>query len=431
MVHNPVVSQQPIGRFSMFTVTPNTVGVLYQANRAIRILQPGEGLNIDERLGRGGYEIYSIDAKPHTFAWRVNLQAKGLKDTFQVTATLTYKVVDPVRVISDDVRDTEAAITQLLQPRLRRISQRYALNHYEEADAALESEIAAHNYADEIGLELTRPCDVVITLTDADHARINTLNDLERAMRVPRKADHKDTLPSKDAAYLFEVQAAVTFRVESGKIDEMPSTSPDQCEQHLWSRILSAMRRTSQDYGITQWAQAQIAIQGALDGMIRDRGIAGFGVKVEAVDTFVSLEQQARAQYVELAQIEHARAKSDAQIEGMQKPNEFYTGLVQKGAWAVLAVAASKGEISADELYQRLNAEQDKQLRMQMDLLKALRADDAKSESVDAAASSNLLQHIVKEITIPPSGNALPGVGTSQSQLTVSPEPGSGEGSGV
>jgi hypothetical protein len=83
----------------------------------------------------------------------------------------------------------------------------------------------------------------------------------------------------------------------------------------------------------------------------------------------------------------------------LQEGKKFYTDLIQQGDWAVLAVAVSKNEISVDELYKRLTEQEREKLKMQIDLLNVLRADNAKDEAQDYEAAKILMRAVVGKVT--------------------------------
>jgi len=419
MPHNPVIEVKQIGLLESFTVATNTVGVLYQGERFVRRLESGDGPRLEEKLKRGGTAIYLVDVKPHNFAWRINLPSREDRYPFQATVTLTYRVVDPKLMIDDAITDTEGVVARLLEPTLRRVSREFALNHHTEADAALEQAISEVDLPAQSGLELLYPPDVVITLAPADHEHIRALADLDRTMRAPRNTEHVDTLPSRDPIHAFQVRAAVSYRVDRNKLDEMPAESPEDCEQYLWPRIRRIIGRRSQAFAVIQLPEAQAAVQDKLEEVLDERGIEGYGIRVEHIDAFLDLDSETRKRYMELAQVEHDRAMDAARLEGLKDKNQFYSDLVRRGAWAALAVAASKGEISADELYQRLSNQQREQLQMQMALLEKLRSDDALSEVVDQEASVRLLTDVVDKVTQPSAaqGPALTAAADSRPRL--------------
>jgi len=398
MGHNPIIRQQKVGRLESFVVPHNTIGVLYQGERFVRQLRPGEGPSLAERTSLvGDLLVYVIDNAPHPLTWRVGLPTLGDKDIFSVTINLRYQVGDPGRMVNERVIDTETLVMRSLEPALRRASRRFKLNQHVQADAALEEVIAQVDLPQLCGLKLVDSPGVVINLSEDDHKRIKALDGLERAMRSPRIAERPFAIPTSEQAYSFQVAVNLSYRVQ--KPEELPSDSLEEVEQYLWPRLQATLRRKSRMYSVTQIAQAEIAMQETLDDLVDGGGVQGVGLQLLSAEVSADLDEMARKHYVELAQVEHAAALEKAKIAGLCDSNAFYTQLIQQGSWAVLAVAVSKGEISSEELYQRMSQQERERLQMQIDLLKSLRTDDAKDEAQDQAVSRILLQTVARDVT--------------------------------
>lgn len=402
MAHKPTLEPQAIGRTAHFIVEYNTVGLLYQGQRYIRQLQAGEGPSLGERLTPGGMLVYVIDIAPHSLAWRVTLPAKGDKDLFSLTVNLKYRVANPERMVNEKVTDTEVLISRVLEPMLRKETRQYAFNKHTQLDGALEDAIRLADLPALCGLQLIDPPDIVINLTDDDHRRLKALDDLERAMRVTQSAGHTDELPSSDPAYNFSVTVNLGFKVS--KPDDMPSDSLAECEKQLWPRIKRSLQKESRRFGIQEIDKATEAMQGALDDL---EGYENYGLKVTSADLTVDLEKAARTRYVQLAEEKHNTEMQKAKLDGLKVSQQFYTDLIQQGDYAVLAVAVGKNEISVDELYQRMSKQERDRLNMQIDLLKVLRADNAKDEAQDYEAAKVLMNAVVGRATESPK-KALP-----------------------
>jgi hypothetical protein len=397
MGHNPVVRQQKVGRLESFVIPHNTIGVLYQGERFVRQLRPGEGPSLAERTSLGDLLVYIIDNVPHTLMWRIGLPTLGGKDTFSVTISLRYQVDDPKRMVNERVIDTETLVIRSLEPVLRRESRRFKLNQFAQADAALEDVIARFDLAQSCGLKLVDSPDVVINLSEDEHRRIKVLDNLERAMRVARIAEDTLPVPTSERAYSFQVTVSLNYRVR--KPEELPSDSLEEVEEYLWPKLRAALRRKSRMYSVTQIAQAEITMQETLDDLVDGEGIQGVGLQLLSAEVSADLDEMTREHYVELAQVEHATAVERAKLEGLRDSNAFYTQLIHQGSWAILGVAVSKGEISSEELYKLMSQQERERLQMQMELLRSLRAGDAKDELQDQAVSTTLLQTVVRDVT--------------------------------
>lgn len=420
MPHNPILRRQAIGRLDLrFVVEHNTAGVLYQGQRYLRLLQPGEGPSLHERTSPGELMVYVIDTTPHTLVWRVGLPSQINQDIFSTTVTLRYQVNNFRRIVDEQVTDTEVLIRRVIEPILRKEARRFKLNHYAKADAAMEEAIQQADLLTLCGLQLIDSPNIVINLTENDHRRIKILNDLERAMRVALTAEHVEELPTSEPSFKFQVKVNVSYKVQN--VAELSSDSLEEVEKQLWPKLKRTLRRVSQKYTVTQIAQADTEMQNVLDKLFDEDGVEGFGLKMLEAEVSTDLDERARLHYIALANVAHTTALEKAKLEGLKESTAFYTDLIQKGDWAVLAVAVSKDEISVDELYHRLSQQDRERLQMQIDLLKTLRADNAKDEKQDYNISQILIENIATKVTSRqgPQGPAL-GAPQEKPQLTDS-----------
>jgi hypothetical protein len=147
-------------------------------------------------------------------------------------------------------------------------------------------------------------------------------------------------------------------------------------------------------------------MQDAADDLVDEGRLHDFGLKVTDVQVTTDLDVTARERYKELAEEQHRQELEAARIKGLKSSTEFYNELIQKGAWAALAVATSRGEISADELYKRLSAQERDRLNLQIDLLKTFRADNMRDEAQDYEISKTLADSVARTVL---GGPALPG----------------------
>jgi hypothetical protein len=406
MGHNPILKSRKIGRLESFSVPRNTVGMLYQGQRYVRTLKAGNRLTLNERIGLGNLVVYLITTTPHDLTWRVTLPTSNDSDTFSTTIYLRYRIGDPKKMVQEQVKDTETLIMRTFEPELRKITRYYPLNKHKKVDEELESYISQTHLFSLCGLELAGKPSVIINLSQEDIRKIEKLDKLRRAMQVAQMAKHSFSVPTSDRAYNLQVMVDVRYKVHNP--EELPSTVLEESVEYLWPTIRSKLRRRSRRYSLMEIAQAEQAMQEELDDLVADRGIPGIGLQLLSAESCVELDEMAREQYVELAQTDHAAQLKAAQIKGLKDIKQFYDELIQRGSWAALAVAVSQDEISADELYQRLNNKEREQLEMQVNLLQNLRADDARDELHDQHISTKILENVVRSATRgPQQGDAL------------------------
>ena len=399
MAHNPIKSQQTAGFFTGLQVHINEVGVLYKNQRFERLIRPGDSLRWGDLLRFSSYTVYIVDIAPHPLAWRASLPAQGSRDHFSLTINLNYRVADPRRMVEDQVKDTEAKIVRVLEPLLSKVSRSFKLNQYVELDAAVEDAIQKADLPALSGLDLVDPADVRIDLSEETLQRIKILDELDRAMRVVRTAEHTIDVPSRAPADKFQVAVYFSYRVS--KPDELPSDSLEEAERQLWPRLRSILRRAGRRHRLIDIVQADAAMQDALDRLLDEDGIEGFGLKVESVEISTDLGDAARQRYVELANEEHKVKLEDLKRVGLKAGADFYTDLVRQGNWAVLALAVFKGEITTEELSERLTQQQQEIFNRQFGLLKTLREVDMRDEKQDYELSKIVLGKVADTVLGP------------------------------
>ena len=423
MAHNPIVNQLTLSRTDWrFVVEQGMVGVLFQGQRFLRLLQPGDGLTMNERTSRGGLQVYLMDIQPHDLVWRVELPTKDHGDAFSVTLRLRYQVADPRQIIEERITDTEACVARVCEPLLRRCARDYRLTQFRTAEEALCATVAEADLAG-CGLQMLAAPDLTIHLSDQARRRIEEIERNDRRWRTVKTIEHVEEVPSSDPAASFKVSVAVSFRVH--KQEDLPSDSIEDAERQLWPRIKRVLRRESRKYHLTQIAEADTAMQDAVDDLLDGEGVSDFGLRVHALQVSTDLDDKARQRYVELATIQHTAVLDKARLEGLKDSTGFYTDLIQKGSWAVLAVAASKGEIPINELYQRLSEKERSQFAMQFEFLKTLRADNAKDERQDYDIAKILMNTVAGQVL--GAGNPALGAPTPAKQIAAGDAPAGGE----
>ena len=138
-------------------------------------------------------------------------------------------------------------------------------------------------------------------------------------------------------------------------------------------------------------------MQDALDDLLDGPGVEGFGLRITAADVNADLDETARKRYVELANIQHTAALETARLNGMKANTAFFSDLIKQGSWAVLAVAVSKGEVTMEDLYQRMTQAEQQKLNMQVELLKTLRQDNSRDEAQDYDIAKVLLHTVASQ----------------------------------
>lgn len=413
MSHNPILKRLNLGFFDRFTVEKGTVAVLFKNQRFEREAGPGE------RISNVQAEI--VDTAPQTLIWRVELPSTYPNDFFSFTFTLRYAVADPRRMVEDSVADTEALLTRVLEQKLRGRSRDYTLNQHKELERAMADLLGELDLPTTCGLQFLEPPDIVISLSEPAQARIKELIRLQKAMSLPQTTRHEEALPSSEHDYGFKVTVDVQYRVTNPA--EVPYDTLTEAEQQLWPKLKRRLSRASRQYKVVQIAQAENAMQDALDDLLDGDGVREFGLEVRSADVSTELDETARKRYAELAEIQHATAMETYRLSGLKENTAFFADLIKQGSWAVLATAVVKGEVSIQELYQRMSQAEQDRFRVQVELLKTLRAENSRDEAQDWRVSQTLLDAVVGQTLRP----TAPGLAAPEStpQITDGNAPGS------
>jgi len=396
MTHHPIKEQRKPGWLEQVVIEPGTQGLLYQKGQYIRTLNPGDRPSPSERLA-SNLLLYIVDVAPHTFTWRVNLPAAHHEDAFPTTITLRYRINDALGIAADAVTDTEASVIHALEPELRKVSRLYTLDQHITADSELEAYLRRFDFASRCHVELLERPTVIFDFGDAEWRRIKALENTERATRVAQVAEHTVELPTSEAAYKFIAIATVSYKVCDPTA--LPTDTLADAERQLWPQVQRVLRHASRAYKVTDVAQAEDGIQDAIDVRLDEKGIRDFGLEVLSVEVNVNQDDTAQIHAAQLALAAHEAKLDKQKFDSVLTRMPFYDDLISKGSWAPLALAVAKGQITEEELYQRMSQAESEQLKLKIALLKDLRADDAKSEVQDASASSALLESVVRDVT--------------------------------
>ncbi len=407
MPHNPITSRSEPGRLDFgFVVPKNAVGVLYQGQKFVRLLAPGEGITGSERTSRAGPVIYIVDRLPHSLQWRLDLPLADPADRLSATVHLRYRVEDAQRVVDEHVSDTEAEIRRVLEPVLRKTSRLFKLVDHAEVQQALEDAIAGTDVQHLTGLALLDPAQVEVNLSDADLREVENRRRVGRKLQRAQQAQITATLPSQEPQFGFTVTVNMRFAVQNPK-EVTPEDLPEMVEM-LWPQLVRKLRRASHNYTVEKLAEADEALQEALDELI-DKGVQGFGLTVLDADVSTDLEPSARQRFIELADIDHQSEKKRRQAQGMAANTDYYLNLVRGGSMHIAAAAAANGDLDLEALYARLDGKERERMQLQLSLLDKLRSDDAKDERHDADVSIRILDNLASEFTgqAPPANPAL------------------------
>lgn len=392
MAHSSILKQVRLGLTDNYVVPKQAVGVLYKKQRFVREIAAGEAATIGERMG--GADLIVVEIAPQALAWRIELPSASPNDFFNYTVSLRYTVVDPTLIVENDIKDTEVLITGTLETLMRREARRYQLNQASQLEPILEDTLVRTPIA---GIKL-EAVDFELHMSQQARRRIQELN-------LPQIAIHDDEIPSGEPAYRFQVKVNVQYQITDPR--SLPADTPGEAEQQLWPRIQRTLRGAARQHKVDQIAQAEVAMQDALDRLLEGSGVRGFGLEVLAADVTADLDVTARDRAIELANIEHSAAMERLKLAGLKEKMQFYDELMQRGSWAVLRVAVAKGEISERELFDRMNAAQREQYERFSGLFTMLRSGDIRNEEAEYRVTSRVLETMADQV-LGPQGPGLP-----------------------
>jgi len=425
MAHNPIVERYVSGVFDKFIITENQVGLLYKNHRFERKLRPGESPTINEKFAGKlmGQEIavYVVDLKPHALDWRINLPAQHKEDFFPVEIRMSYRVSKPERMVDNDVKDTEQEVTRFLEKELGRVSRNFPLNQHIQVDNALTDWINNQdNLQEYCGVERVSPADVQIRLSQEQEKRAKRLNELDIRMRTPQTYEFTGQVPSQDVPLNFEVQVQMEYRVSNR--ENLPSSDLDEVAASLKPRILAALKRVSRQYGIAQLVQADEGLQDKLDVSLKDFDRAG--LEVDSVFVSCDLNPEARGRYLEKLGVMHNAEMEELTMRGVKKTADVVYELIEKGNFAVLAMAVARKEIPMIGLNERMNEQQQKQFEMQMQVLEKFTDSKLINEGPMYARISEVAKNLAVSATgIPTVDNPQLGTGPKKTQPGGAAEP--------
>ena len=399
MAHNPIYGRYKIGTTDSFVIHENYVGLLYRNHRFTRKLLPGEAPTLSEKVAGKlrGQEIavYVVDLRPTTYDWRVNLPALDDGDVFSTSIRLIYRVTNPERMVEDGVADTEALIRGYLETELRRISRAIPLHKHIQADTDFTDFI--NRQADlpgRCGLSPVAPADVQIYLSPEQKKRVQELNDIERGLRVQQVFEFRDEVDSQDTTDRFKVYVHLTYRVSRTHQDDLPSSNLNEVVGNLRPRILATLKRVSRRFAITDLLQADDGLQEKLDDALVERTFDQFGLEVLSIMVSCDLNEESRKRYLEIVAQKHSAEMERLKLEGVQQSAEVVSGLIRQGNYAVLAMAVARNEISAEDLYNRLNEQQAQQFKFQMQVLEKFTSGNLLNEKPIYDGVGNIVQII-------------------------------------
>ena len=365
--HSPIKEKKELSRFARVKIELNEQGVLCGNGRIRRVLKPGDGLTLGDRLV-GELSLYMIDHAPHETIWYVKPISRDEPEVFPFAIKLRYRVLDAQRMVEDDIKDTEAIIVSALTPLLRKEARKYSLYQYEALENMIEDMLEPEVLA-KYGLELLYR-DVEIEFTEEER---NNLKALVRAMNVPQQTLHTHILPTLNDDAKFHATVTVNYKVTD--YNRLPTKTLAEAEKWLWSRVLVTLRRESRKYTIDHIANAEQSLQNAVESEIySDHGL-------EIVSIQVSLDIESPEKTAEMGAIQDqgavdrmkatvALAQQDLTQKKEEAAVQFYTSMIEKGQWPLIAKNLVDNKMDAKEVLIFLNEQQRSKLDIEIEKYK-------------------------------------------------------------
>jgi hypothetical protein len=199
----------------------------------------------------------------------------------------------------------------------------------------------------------------------------------------------------------------------------------------LWKNVRSGMRRNGRGYQANQLAEAEAAMQDALD----EDEFAGYGLAVLSAQIDLDWDGRSREHAIKLeqirlesqkeaalAEVENIRARRN--LENQKSAVDFYKPLISEGNWQLLALALSQNQMDARSIMEYLDTKQREQLGLQFKILETLLEKDALPETFAEGVATNLLREVMQTISVAPLGLPTSRPNTQQSDSAgASPSP--------
>jgi hypothetical protein len=171
----PILSEQYLRRSSALSLRPRVRArvalVLVGANGRPRLFAPDKRPTVGELFWGGAGTLYEVDMSLNHTSIQLDLPSYGDTVAFHVHASVEWRVVEPLFIVANGIRDVRETLTAPLRERLSHITRRYharaVANAEEEAVRKVRQEDigAPYGLATTIYLHFTMHEDAVAQLT--------------------------------------------------------------------------------------------------------------------------------------------------------------------------------------------------------------------------------------------------------------------------
>lgn len=221
-VNDPVRQVRNLGRFEFVRHRPPTY-----AERALVFLTPGgrpqtylphQQPTRGELVTSNFRTLYEVDMAVQHMSLEHRLPSDGDAAFFSAEIDLTWRVVDPERIVLRHIRDVRAVLEPRLLTRMRRESRHYAIEESAAAEVAVMEALTASPLAADEGLEVH--CEVRISLDEEAIHQLSSLRTLDYTKQRTRSEHELTRLRTRNEQEVMEESSSFYARLLSqGEFD--------------------------------------------------------------------------------------------------------------------------------------------------------------------------------------------------------------------
>lgn len=298
------------------------------SNLGLRLIQSRVEIDLSDEALQAQLQRVKDLLRRRTVKREFSMTDKSGKYRFPLRVTIDYQVKDVDRLIEQPISEIETQMMRDLETLLRRKSREFQLNQYEKLLGIMDESLTSDIFYG-LGLQWLRH-DVEIRTDDVQfQVAMKRLNEIDRWMRTPQRANHQITLPSTKSFQDFDARVDVTYRLVNP--DQLPKETPAEAEAELWPKVATAIRAISCKHDPGQEQAAALEINQSLGHRaFEDYGLQVTGISVEITPNAAAWDREQKVIETEHeARIEDL--KQDAMLQRNRKGLNFYGELVKGG----------------------------------------------------------------------------------------------------
>ncbi|MEU8962179.1 hypothetical protein AB0C89_10785 [Streptomyces sp. NPDC048491] len=217
LVNDPVRQVRSLGRFEFVRNRPPTY-----AERALVFLSSGgrpqtylphQQPTRGELVTSNFRTLYEVDMGIQHMYLEHRLPSDGDAAFFSAETDLTWRVVDPAKIVEQQIRDVRALLEPRLLTQMRRESRRYAIEEGAAAEIAVMEAVAATPLAANEGLEIQ--CEVRLSLDEEAISQLSSLRSLDYVKQRTRSEHELTRLRTHNEQEVMEESSSFYARLLS------------------------------------------------------------------------------------------------------------------------------------------------------------------------------------------------------------------------